>query len=807
MQMKRVKNIVEPSHATCSLCQRDHLSLPILEGINAFCCAGCHAVFNILSAKNELQGFDSNPVFLQALKSGLISNPQLIQAIENQKRTLIGEERDRIYLEIKEMWCPSCAEIIKLIVMNVKGTTNCVVDYSTDFASIEFSPRYTSKEALIAVISSLGYSPQKADGKVSKAVSTSLYLRFAVAAFCSLNVMMLAYPLYATYFSYDGEGYGPLFAWISLIISLPVVFYSGWPIWRRLLNSIKTGILGMETLVFLGVASALSVSIFELIQGGTRVYFDTMTVIIVFVLLGKIIESRAKFSAKESLIRLTKATPRRVRRRFADGTIKFVPIKEIEAGHLLLAYAGERASLDGLVVEGEGACDESLMTGESMPIAKKTGDAILGGSIVVRGQIMYRATGKYEDSVLHKIMGMVEHDVGNKSTYIQAAESIVRWFVPVVLIIAAITAIFWWLFPPADDLHPGENALLSALAVLLISCPCAIGIAAPTAESYLMNGLASLGVIVRNRGCLRVFGNETMMIFDKTGTITEGRYKVQGGLENLSDESLSILACLASKSTHPVSCAIFNAVVEKVTSNLDVEDLEEVVGFGVKGKFKGRMYFLGSRRFMESYRIKLSFNNYQSSIFSTVYFADASSCLAQIHLGDQVRRDVKAVIQNMKPAKTILLSGDNESVVAMIAKQNGFDTWRSQCSPMEKRQFVDSLKKQGEIVCVIGDGINDAPALTLANVGVSVVNATDMSIQVSDLLMTTDKLSILSQARDLARKGRKIVKQNLFWAFFYNVIGIILAAFGVLSPIFAAFAMSISSLTVLLNARRLAKEL
>lgn len=793
-------------NAICSLCQDDQISYPIIDGEHTFCCTGCHAVFNILSAKNELGDVKTNPVFLQALKSGLIANPKLLDEIDRQKAEIVGEEREKLYLEIKEMWCPSCAEIIKLLLMNEKGVINCVVDYSTDLAAIEYSPRYLSKDKLMSIVNSFGYLAQALDAKDKRAVSKALTLRFAVASFCSLNVMMFAYPLYATYFSYDGEEYGALFAWLSFFVSLPVVFYSGIPIWRKVLNSLRTGIFGMEILVFIGVFSALILSILELIKGGTKVYFDTMTVIIAFVLLGKIVEARAKFSAKESLMRLTKASPRRARRRLQDGSLKFFPIKEIEQGHTLVVYAGERASLDGVIVEGKGAFDESLMTGESMPISKDIGDFIIGGSILVKGHLEYTVSGTYEESVLHKIIEMVEGDLGNKSVYVQAVMPIVRWFVPAVLSISVFTAFMWWLFPLSGDLNAGESALMHALAVLLISCPCAIGIAAPAAESYLLNGLASLGVIVRNRGVLRHFGSETTVIFDKTGTVTEGKYKVHYNFADLSKESIFALSLLVSKSLHPAACAIATSLPFLTFDQGLVEGMEEVVGFGLKGKIHGKQYFLGSERFLKMHGItliKTLVKTEDNDVLSTVYFAENDQCLAEIKLGDRLRENVFEVIQALKPAKTILLSGDHEAVVAKTARLCGFDSWYSGCTPMEKREVVDSLKKRGEIVCMVGDGINDAPSLTLANVAISVVNATDMSIQVSDLLMTTDRLDILKMARDLSRKGQRIVRQNLFWAFFYNIVGILLAAFGVLTPIFAAFAMVISSLSVLFNSQRL----
>lgn len=798
----KITSISIDSTSFCTLCNAELSSHPIVDGGNTFCCTGCHAVYNILEAKNQLGGFEKHPIFIQALRSGLISNPHLLEQIRQQRSQLTEGERERWHLEIGDMWCPSCAEIVKLMLLKERGVINCIVDYATDLASVEFSPRHCSRKQLEQVIINLGYRAVPLDSPERKAVSASLYLRFGVAAFCALNAMMFAYPLYSTYFSDDGEGYGLLFAWLSFIVSLPVLLYSAWPIWKRFWTSLKTGFFGMETLVFLGVSAATSFSLWELLKGGTRVYFDSMTVIVTFVLLGKIVEARAKFSSKESLMRLTRATPRRARKRCDDNTIQFVPIKDVAKGDILVVYCGEKLPLDGIVLCGQGACDESMMTGEPMPVIKELSSPILGGTILVQGHLEYKVSGGVEESALHKIIEMVEQDIGHKTVYVRAADSIVRWFVPVIISLAFFAACAYMLFPAIDDPYPSETAWLRALAVLLISCPCAIGIAAPAAESYLLNALAELGVIVRNRGCLPLLGREETIVFDKTGTVTEGRFSVCSGLEGLNKEQISALHSIASHSTHPVACAI--AAASQGQEIKVVNDMEEIAGHGLRGMIDGELYFLGSDRFIKQQGIDVPEMSGTEGAASCVYIAHSEGCIGRINLADRIRPGVQELIQELKKNSTpVLLSGDSEQAVAAIAQLAGFTIWKSGCTPLEKRQFIDKLRSEGGIISMLGDGINDAPALTAAHIGISVVSATDMSIQVSDLLLTTDRLNIILKLRLLGRKGQAIIRQNLFWAFIYNVIGIFLAMFGWLSPIFAAFAMSISSLTVLFNSRRL----
>jgi len=698
------------------------------------------------------------------------------------------------------MWCPSCAEVIRLILLREKGVRQCIVDYTTDLAMVEYSPRNISKDTIAQLIRRLGYVPQPLQGADRKPVSFSLWLRFVISAFCALNIMMFSYPIYGSYFTLDDQGYTRLFAWLSFFTSLPVVTYCFWPIIQRFINTLRVGIAGMETLVLLGVTSAFTLSIFELANGGVHVYFDSMSVIISLVLLGKIIESKAKFSSKDSLLRIARSTPKRARKCFPDGSQKFVPVKEIAIGDLLTVFSGEKFVLDGVVKDGEGGCDESLLTGEAIPVRKMRGDSILGGTFLQNGSITYHVTTSPDQTALNKIIEIVERDIGHKSSYIRAADKITRVFVPVIIALAFIVGFATFLSATTDPIRP---ALLRAISILLISCPCAIGIAAPIAEAHIMRGLANLGALVRNRGCLAVLDKITVFAFDKTGTITEGQFHVREGLEGINSENKAALKALASNSNHPIAAAINLSLATQYPLKMD--RIEEFAGKGLKGTLDNHEFFLGSKNFLRSQSIlDLPPDNFANEDTATiVYFAKNKHCLACIKLGDQIREGAQAVIQSLKGIQTVLLSGDGENSVKATAKACDFGSYQSSFHPLQKRDYIESQRKQGHIVAMLGDGINDAPALTAAHIGISVVSASDISIQVSDLLLTTDKLSVIPKIRGLASKGQRIIKQNLFWAFFYNIIGIGLAACGYLTPLFAAFAMVTSSSIVIFNAKRL----
>lgn len=754
--------------SSCALCQFDLPASPICFGDKSFCCNGCHTVFTVLSARSQLDNFQGHPLFLQAVQAGLISNPNLLEKVK-----ATGLEWQKVALEIQEMWCPSCAEIIKLLLMQEKGIGHCVVDYATDLASIEYSPQLISKAEIMALVRSYGYAATPL-GEAKP--NHELTLRFGIAAFFSLNIMMFAYPLYATYFNIDDDGAGPLFAWLSCIASLPVLFYSGWPILKRFCHSMQMGMPGMETLVVLGVGASFALSLYDLLQGGTRVYFDSMSVIITFVLFGKMIETKAKLSAKTALTELTKGLPRRGRKKLNDGSWQFVSLKEIQVGDLLSVGVGEKIVLDGLVREGEGTANEALMTGEALPIPKREGDKVLGGSHLQHGWVAYAVTATQEQSALQKIVHMIEQDLGKKGQLNPLVDQIVRWFVPAVILLAALTA-------GVGVLLEIQDPFMRAVSILLISCPCAIGIAAPLAEAHLINALAHAGVLVRNRASLQFLGKETLFAFDKTGTLTEGRFEVLEGLENLGKSEKSALKGLVEHSSHPIAVAL-SKVLDG--NSLKFDRIEEMVGQGIRGEG----YALGSASFLH-----ISEN---PAPFTQVYFVKNETLLTKIILGDRLRADVPQLT-----VRTVLLSGDSVSATEEIARQAHIDEFHAKCTPGDKKGFIEKWKAEGHIVAMVGDGINDAPSLTAAHVGISLCSASDISIQVSDLLLTSNKLSLLPQIQALGRRGRAILHQNLFWAFFYNVMGLALAVTGLLSPVFSAFAMIMSSLTVLLNAQRL----
>ncbi|MFN0064968.1 MAG: heavy metal translocating P-type ATPase, partial [Chlamydiales bacterium] len=476
----------------CTLCDLPLPKSPIVHEKALFCCSGCATVHQILA--HQKADF-SHPLYQEAVKAGMLSNPDLIEKVKEKMANT-----KQLHLVIEGMWCPACATAIRWLLLRQKGVNSAFVDYATDMALIEYDPCQCGAEDIRSFIRRIGYSPASILDPQTKG-TLSLWIRFSFSLFALLNLMMFAYPLYlGTYL----EGYEKALGWLSFSLAVPLITYGALPFWRRFVVSLRVKRFGMETLVLLGMSSAFVYSLSCLLKGDyARLYFDSMAMVLVSVLLGKILEKKAKFSAKEVLFRVTRTLPKRGRRRSGEG-FAWVPLKEIQQGDILSVRLGEKVVLDGEVIDGEGYCDEAVMTGEPRLCAKRPSSRVVGGSLVRRGSFLFRVTATYEESLLSKLLYYIERDLENPP-YAQPFDRIVPIFVPLVVLLALFSG-------------------TSALAVLLIACPCAIGIAIPLAESILIRKCAEEGILVRNRRALYTLAKDPYFVFDKTGTLTEGNY-------------------------------------------------------------------------------------------------------------------------------------------------------------------------------------------------------------------------------------------------------------------------------------------
>jgi len=753
----------------CALCASELSQNPYKDGENAFCCNGCLTVFRIVGS---IHNFREHPLFQEALQAGIIANPQLVEKIDSQP-----SEKVKCHLHVEGMWCPSCAEAIRLILMRKDGMISCLVDYATDLAAIIFDPKAISKAQIIASINKMGYSASEFFAAEKSRVSRSLWLRFSVAVFCAMNIMMFSYPLYIAHFGIATDGFELALGWFSFVLSLPLISYTAWPMWKRWNVSLRSGSFGMETLVLIGILTAWVVSTYHLwLHKTSGLYFDSMAMLVTFVLLGKILEKKAKFSAKETLLRLTRCIPKKGCKRLTNGEYSYVPLKEIIPGDIIMARLGEKIVLDGMVCSGEALVDEAVMTGEARLVRKFCGSTVIGGSILKQGNLIIEVTKDQHKSLLGQILTLVEEDFSLKTTPQYIVDQIVRIFVPFVLCLSLWMGISY--------------GPLRALVILMIACPCSIGIAIPLAHSRLLYLFAQKGALVRNRSRLYRLAANPLFVFDKTGTLTEGKFQVLNGIEQLSQDQQAVLKGLATHSTHPI-CLAITEFIHAAAAN--VENVSEILGRGMVSSYKGKTYLLGSEKLMAEKEVIVTSSQLEETV---VYFACDKTCLATLHLGDRLRERLPRV-------DGVILSGDTHSLVSHVAKKCHFKWGKGGLDPLEKREEIKTLKQQGQVVVMVGDGVNDAPAMAAADLSISVVSATDLAVEVSDILMTTEHLDALPTLCTLTAKCQAIIFQNLFWTFFYNGIGIILACMGLMNPFFAALAMACSSLCVTLNSLRL----
>ncbi|NGX61964.1 MAG: Copper-exporting P-type ATPase A [Chlamydiae bacterium] len=754
--------------SSCTLCELPIPKNPIQEEGNRFCCTGCLTVYKILSAQSALENVRAQPLFQEALKGGILSNPALYE----EKADGEAREKKGLPLEVTGMWCPSCAEVIGLLLRRKKGIYLAKVDYATDLAIVEYDPQKMGREEIIEAICRLGYRAFPLSEKARNETFRPLWIRFGITTFLTANLMMFAYPLYGRQ---STEGYGLALGAFSMAFALPLLTYSAYPIWKRFWLSLKTGLFGMETLIILGMSTAFFTSVASFFRGDLHhLYFDTMAMLITLVLLGKNLEQKAKFSAKETLFRITRSLPQKGYKEIAPETYSWVPLKEIGKGDRFLSKPGEKIVLDGVVEQGEGWVEEAVMTGEPLPKGKRHGEKVVGGSLLKSGYLLIRAETDVDTSLVGKLTHLIEKDLEGKKGAARLVDRIIPYFVPGVLMLA-ILAFFL-------------GGILRSLSVLLISCPCALGLAAPLAEARILHQFAMLGALVRNRKSLSLLAKNPFFVFDKTGTLTTGKFRVKEGLETLASTQKSILKGLSSYSSHPICAPLLEEIEESPTMPLSVQ---EIVGRGIEGRFVEGEFLLGSARFLQERGIEVP-----PTTSSTLYFAHEGELLAILILEDSLREN----IPQLKDAA--ILSGDTPECVGKTAAACGFLWGKGGCDPLQKREEILEMKKQGRVVVMVGDGMNDAPSLTAADIGISVSSATDMAIEVSDILLTADSLGVLPELVLLAKEGQRRLKQNLFWAFFYNLLALPLALFGYLSPLIALVAMLLSSTFVLLNSSR-----
>ncbi len=653
--------------------------------------------------------------------------------------------------------------------------------------------------------------------------------KFWIALALSFPVFIIAMSDLFPFLHLESVASKKVWAWIQFILAVPVIFYSGWNFFKRGWSSIHRWSPNMWTLISIGTGTAFLFSVFGLlvpgifpvqfkdVQGNVHLYFEAAAVILTLVLLGQVLELRAHSKTSSAIKELLNMVPP-VARILRNGQENEIPLEEVQVSDILRVRPGEKIPVDGIITAGTAIVDESMITGEPIPVDKSKEDKVTGGTINGKTSFEMKAEKVGSDTLLSQIIEMVNEASRSRAPIQKLADIIAKYFVQIVISVALITFIIWALWGPEPAY---VYAFVNAIAVLIIACPCALGLATPMSIMVGTGRGAQSGVLVKDAQAIEEMNKVDILIVDKTGTITEGEPKLTGykSFGNLSSEGiLQLAASLDNYSEHPIAEAIVKGAKEKNIELIELNSFESIAGKGVQAVFKNSILRLGNKRLMEDLKVSLNYENmelareWQQTGQTVMYLINDNKVEGIVSVADTIKETSAKAIKALQKMgiKVHMLTGDNEFTAKAVAYELNLDGYQADCLPDDKFKKVKELQEQGYIVAMAGDGINDAPALAQANIGIAMGTGTDIAMQNAEITLVKGDLNGIVRARDLSTKVMRNIKQNLFFAFVYNALGVPIAAgilfpiFGILlSPIIAAAAMSFSSVSVISNSLRL----
>ena len=724
-------------------------------------------------------------------------------------------KQEKISLSIKGMHCASCVATVEKALKKVPGIELASVNYASERAVVQYDPDVADLDLLIKAVKGAGYEASTLEGNVDREKKereheiTSYKRRFLFALAFALPLAYLAMgPLIKLP---EPPWSDTLMAVVQFLLATPIIYVSRDFYIRGLRAVVKTRTANMDTLIAVGTGTAYIYSLIVIIlilnkvAGYTKhnLYFDTAGLLLMFILFGKYLEAIARGRTSEAIKKLMglQAKTAMVKR---DGKEMEIPIEEVIVGDLVVVKPGQKIPVDGVIDEGHSSVDESMVTGESIPIEKSKGDKVIGATINKTGSFVFKASKVGKDTLLAQIVKLVEEAQASKAPIQKLADTVASYFVPAVVLIALLSLGGWLLVGKTFVF-----ALTAFIAVLIIACPCALGLATPTAVMVGTGLGAKHGILFKNAEALQKAHKVDTIIFDKTGTLTEGKPVVTDIVSfHKSREAVLQLAAIAEKrSEHPLGEAILNHAREKKIAVSDPSSFSSVTGKGVKVSWNKKIILLGNRALMRSEKIKVSdaaekkLHTLESEGKTAMLIAHGGKLVGIIAVADTVKSTAKSAVGLLHKMgkEVVMLTGDNKRTADAIAKQLGIDHVLAEVLPTDKAAEVKKLQKEGKVVAMVGDGVNDAPALAQADIGIAIGSGTDVAIETGDIVLVKNDIRDVIIAMDLSRHALKKIKQNLFWAFLYNSLGIPLAALGLLNPLIAGAAMAFSSVSVMTN--------
>lgn len=777
--------------------------LPI-DGMTCASCAG-----RVEKALAKVPGVSSVSVNLATeqarVQAPANSLPALVDAVEQAGFHVPALSQE---LDVSGMTCASCAGRVEKALAQVPGVERVNVNLATERAHVEMLG-HVDPALLIDAVSQAGYSASLHQAHNSTAVQDDQQNRLRRERWALGLAIVLALPLVLPMLLMPLGVHWMLPAWAQFALATPVQFVLGARFYKAAWKAVKAGAGNMDLLVALGTSAGFGLSLYEwaiAAPGSTpHLYFEASAVVIALVLLGKYLESRAKRQTASAIRALEALRPERALR-VVDGQEQDVTISDLRLNDLVLVKPGERFPVDGEVVEGQSHADEALISGESLPVPKQPGDNVTGGAINGEGRLVIKTLALGTETVLARIIRLVEDAQAGKAPIQKLVDKVSQVFVPVVLVIALATLLGWWFYGA-----PIETALINAVAVLVIACPCALGLATPTAIMAGTGVAARYGILIKDAEALERAHEVSAVVFDKTGTLTSGTPQIAhlAALDGDEARLLQAAGALQRGSEHPLAKAVLDACTARNVNVPDVINSQSLTGRGIAGTLAGRRLALGNRRLLDESGLTpgslaasaTAWENEGRTLSWLIEHSPEPRVLGLFAFGDTLKTGAQSAIQQLtaRHISSHLLTGDNRGSARVVAQALGITDVHAEVLPADKAASVAQLKKTG-VVAMVGDGINDAPALAAADIGIAMGGGTDVAMQAAGITLMRGDPRLVPAALEISRKTYAKIRQNLFWAFVYNVIGIPLAAFGFLNPVLAGAAMAFSSVSVVSNA-------
>ncbi len=799
--------------------------------ISGMTCAACAG--RIERVLQSVPGVEKVHVNLATERAEISFKPReveenfLVQTIHDLGYEVIAPGGEKVTVSLGGMTCAACVNRVEKALRSLPGVAEANVNFATERATVVFDGDRINRGDFRRAIEDLGYEvrgfegefPADREAETRKKEIRGLKRKFLFSAILTGVIMLGSMPEWFPWVPRFLQEYRVLF-----ILATPVQFWAGWQFYRGFWAAAKHRTADMNTLIAVGTTAAYSYSTgIAFFPGAVHaagshlgIYFDTSAMIIALILLGKFLEAVAKGHTSEAIRRLMGLRPKTARV-VREGREADIPVEEVRHGDLVVVRPGERIPVDGIVREGHSAVDESMLTGESMPVEKNPGGEVMGATLNRTGSFLFAATKVGRETALAQIIRLVEDAQGSKAPIQRLADKVAGIFVPTVIVIAVATFAIWFFFGPKPAF---TLALLNFVAVLIIACPCAMGLATPTAIMVGTGRGAENGILIKNGESLELIHRIGAIVFDKTGTLTQGKPVVTDVVEHNGFGSEQILrwsAAIEKTSEHPLGEAIVNAAREKDLPLAPVENFEALPGHGVRAKIEGRDFLLGNLKWMEENGIALNGLRKEAERLAgqgktPMVLACEGIAAGLLAVADTLKPHSRETVEALHRLglEVIMITGDNEATAKAIAAEIGIDRVLAEVLPRQKSEQVKRLQNEGKVVAMVGDGINDAPALAQADIGIAIGTGTDVAMESAAITLITGDLRAVITAIQLSRRTIRTIQQNLFWAFFYNVLGIPVAAgilypfWGILlNPMFASAAMALSSVSVVTNSLRL----